>query len=579
MTAQLAPLGVQKFFDNNGNPLANGFVYTYAAGTNTPQATYVDSTQTTQNTNPIQLNARGEAPIWLDPTLGYKINITDQFGNQIPNWPVDNIPGGFGALPISTNLIPNPTNTFTLGNSTHSWAQLYLGPNADPVYNTASDTIGYIGRTAAEIAAGVTPANFAYVPGHVYRYGTNTTPGTTDMTAAINTAATVCRQGNYTLLLPADACLVSSSLNFSGIHVQGPVDYPLFSIRASSAQFNVITSTGASLFEDFGVDGGNLNGATAGLTGDTFSLVGSPTCYGITFRNVRAWNNKNRGVYWQTAGYSRVERLDVFGSQSHGIEIFGPNLGNASTTVSIYGNTRSSLSVAGYGLKITEAVEICCIGMIMENNAHGILLAGNDNRNLTFRNVYQEVIGDNIFLDGGTSFGVGLTIADCYDPAATVVNLTNWTNVYAPNNVFSQRPQIPFSDRIVQNDGGAATTSTTGGVNVTAAQITLNPGIWMINAAVQTLQSSATGMVQSACQITTSVGASGLNNSPNNGVFTLGADQQNFTPNGGSMDHRLTCFTLVQITVATTFYLRAFFNFSGAGALAYHGFMNAVLIE
>lgn len=93
MTAVLSPLPVQKFFDNNGAPLAFGFLYTYAAGTTTPQASYIDSTQTTQNTNPIVLNARGECALWLNPALSYKLLLTDAIGNQIPGWPVDNIQG------------------------------------------------------------------------------------------------------------------------------------------------------------------------------------------------------------------------------------------------------------------------------------------------------------------------------------------------------------------------------------------------------------------------------------------------------------------------------------------------------
>jgi hypothetical protein len=43
-------------------------------------------------------------------------------------------------------------------------------------------------RTAAEIAAGVTPAYYHYAPGVVERYGANTIPGTTDMYAAITAA-------------------------------------------------------------------------------------------------------------------------------------------------------------------------------------------------------------------------------------------------------------------------------------------------------------------------------------------------------------------------------------------------------
>src|ERR1700678_1569145 len=91
MTAQLIPALVYRDFTNGGEPLAFGLVYTYAAGTTTPQATYVDSTQTTQQTNPVVLNARGEAQIWLNPSLSYKFVVTDSNGNTIRT--VDNITG------------------------------------------------------------------------------------------------------------------------------------------------------------------------------------------------------------------------------------------------------------------------------------------------------------------------------------------------------------------------------------------------------------------------------------------------------------------------------------------------------
>lgn len=47
-------------------------------------------------------------------------------------------------------------------------------------FNLVSYTV-----TSSEISAGVTVLNAQYQPGHIYRYGINVTPGTTDMTAAI----------------------------------------------------------------------------------------------------------------------------------------------------------------------------------------------------------------------------------------------------------------------------------------------------------------------------------------------------------------------------------------------------------
>lgn len=77
MAVSLAPVLKQRFDDSNGNPLSGGKVYTYQAGTTTPQATYTDSTGVTPNANPVILDSRGEANIWCDVNLSYKFVVTD----------------------------------------------------------------------------------------------------------------------------------------------------------------------------------------------------------------------------------------------------------------------------------------------------------------------------------------------------------------------------------------------------------------------------------------------------------------------------------------------------------------------
>ena len=91
MTNVLAPPAVFQGIGLNGQVLAAGLLYTYAAGTTTPIATYPTAGSTVPNTNPIVLNSLGETPLWLTPGQAYKFNLTDQFGNQIPGYPVDNI--------------------------------------------------------------------------------------------------------------------------------------------------------------------------------------------------------------------------------------------------------------------------------------------------------------------------------------------------------------------------------------------------------------------------------------------------------------------------------------------------------
>ncbi len=70
-TNTLAPAVHQQFFDANGDPLAGGLLYTYAAGTSSPLATY-GSAGGAANTNPIVLSPSGFANIWLQPGVAYK---------------------------------------------------------------------------------------------------------------------------------------------------------------------------------------------------------------------------------------------------------------------------------------------------------------------------------------------------------------------------------------------------------------------------------------------------------------------------------------------------------------------------
>lgn len=62
--ASLTPTPKLQFFDSNGDPLSGGKLYTYAAGTTTPLATYTDYTGGTPNANPVVLDSRGEASVW-----------------------------------------------------------------------------------------------------------------------------------------------------------------------------------------------------------------------------------------------------------------------------------------------------------------------------------------------------------------------------------------------------------------------------------------------------------------------------------------------------------------------------------
>ena len=94
-TTSLSPTPKLQFFDLNGAPLSGGLLYTYAAGTTTPLATYTDSTGNFANTNPIVLDSRGEANVWLGAAI-YKFALYTSVGVLI--WTVDNINGSTFAV-------------------------------------------------------------------------------------------------------------------------------------------------------------------------------------------------------------------------------------------------------------------------------------------------------------------------------------------------------------------------------------------------------------------------------------------------------------------------------------------------
>ena len=126
----------QNFVDASGLPCAGCFLFSYQAGTTTPQPTYTDSSGTVQNTNPIILDAAGGANIWMGATP-YKFVLEDASGTTL--WTVDNVPGA-GSLGSCTS-----PNAIQAANSTGT------GVTCDALItiNTSAHTINVGGALPA----------------------------------------------------------------------------------------------------------------------------------------------------------------------------------------------------------------------------------------------------------------------------------------------------------------------------------------------------------------------------------------------------------------------------------------------
>jgi hypothetical protein len=154
MTYQLFQLPRPTAISNNLTLVAGAKVRFFLTGTNTPTDTYEDSDRTTPHTNPVVADAAGRLPaVYLDPTIQYRVTFTDAADVEI-----------YPAI--------DPVNDQVLSQSVIG---LLLYP-----------------RTTAEIAAGVTPANYFLVEGHVERYSTWVN-SSTDFTTAFQNVAAVAR--------------------------------------------------------------------------------------------------------------------------------------------------------------------------------------------------------------------------------------------------------------------------------------------------------------------------------------------------------------------------------------------------
>lgn len=102
-----------QFSDANGAPLTGGLIYTYLSGTTTPVTTYTTRDGTTNNTNPIVLDAAGRTPneIWLDGGVLYKFILKTSAFVQIGSY--DDIPAINDTTTFSNLITVAGTNTLT----------------------------------------------------------------------------------------------------------------------------------------------------------------------------------------------------------------------------------------------------------------------------------------------------------------------------------------------------------------------------------------------------------------------------------------------------------------------------------
>jgi hypothetical protein len=227
MAGTVMPSPVFTGLDANGDPVAGGLLYTYAAGTTTPLATYnnADLAPAHANTNPVQLDSAGRAVVYL-ASASYKFIL--KTSASVTLWTVDDVAS---VPPTAINVDVDGI----AGEALSARDSVYLsdgtgGRTAGAWYKTDGDTAAYsstaqaLGFVVSDIALAATGtirtqgrmSGFTGLSsGQVYyASGTagdiSTTPGTFSRAVAVSDSTT-------SVVISSSVTPVSASATQAGI--------------------------------------------------------------------------------------------------------------------------------------------------------------------------------------------------------------------------------------------------------------------------------------------------------------------------------------------------------------------------
>lgn len=179
-------------------------------------------------------------------------------------------------------------------------------------------------RTAAEIAASVTPTNYEFAPGDIRRYGAALT--NPDNTAYISRAIAQAKQiGSGAAIYVPPGNWVGDwifSGTFTGIRVYGD-GMQLSVCTGTSASNNVFDfPSGSSVW---GVTIEHLN-IVGGLNGIHLNASMTFAPFSLSLRHLQIEDSANSGILDEKSAFTTVvEDVIVTGCTGHGIDIFGGN--------------------------------------------------------------------------------------------------------------------------------------------------------------------------------------------------------------------------------------------------------------
>ncbi|MFM0300020.1 glycosyl hydrolase family 28-related protein [Paraburkholderia sediminicola] len=425
MIVQLAPLAIQRFVDNNNNPLAAGQLYTYEAGTTTPVATYTDYTGVTANQNPVPLNARGEASVWLTYGQSYKFVLQDANGNMI--WTQDQI--GFGNLPginVVVSNIAGLRSLLKIGTPTALVLGYYAsGDGGGGVYYlNPSDT------TSADNGGTIIVANDggrwhlqAIGPVSVRQFGAKG-DGSTDDTARLQAALNA---GLLSLYVPDGIFLTT------GLVMPLTVGFVLFGNGTNSIIKQLAGGTQALRYPVNSTNNFYSQGFIRSLsfngTNGSANTLDTSYCGGLTLEDIYFTDTPSGFSSLYINGSASVYTHDI---RVRGLQIYSNVAGSSGVTC---GPTASDVTISDYYMNgnfiashaldyVSGAQSIRVSSSHLYNTASNIALLEGNNGGSSFNDtVFDNSHADNVYNQNNA----GIVFANCRFQAVSVGNngLTN----------------------------------------------------------------------------------------------------------------------------------------------------------
>jgi hypothetical protein len=424
MPTILSPNPKLQFFSSSGELLVGGKLYTYQAGTTTPLATYTDSTGTTANTNPIILDVRGEANVWLG-TSSYKFVLKDS--NDVSIWTVDNISTPQGLIDALSASLAAASGSSLIG---------YSPSGAGAVTTTVQ----------AKLRQTISVKDFGA-----------TGDGVTDDTVAFQNALTAAT--GKSLYVPAGTYLCTGLVIYSGTNMYG--DSPATSIIKAKNTLGATTpllknpnQTGtAYVYTDKGISVSNIKFDGNNLGPRTAELVSFAKVEDVNITNCYVYNVQYIGIAIAGCIAVAVDKclFTECGSDSvlaeGGAAIWmGPA---ADTTISYdVSVSESSFISNNWSAMYANGNRLSIIGNYLSNNKEsGIFMTGNNNviaDNWISGQTKKNISASGIEAGGSFHTISGNFVGDCgdYCIAITDVQFTTVTgnSLYNPRRESASFP-------------------------------------------------------------------------------------------------------------------------------------------